>query len=144
MNADKPRWIYRFENYKRGFSRLRAAIELAAERPLTELEKIGTVQCFEFTWELAWKTLKDYLESLGLHPETATPAATVKAAFEAGVIDDGEVWMKALDARNKMAHAYDMKAFEAVIAQIEVDYLAMFDAFYMDLLEKITARPLHG
>ncbi len=134
---DKPRWIYRFDNYKRGFIILRQAMELEAERPLTELEKIGAVRCFEFTWELGWKTLKDYLESLGLYPETASPASTIKTAFEAGVIIDGETWMKALDARNRMAHTYDMRAFTETIEQIRTQYLAMFDAFHMQLLEKI-------
>jgi len=137
MADAKPRWVYRFDNYKRGFIILRQAIELMEERSLTELEKIGAVQCFEFSWELAWKTLKDYLESLGLYPETASPASTIKTAFESGVIPDGEVWMEALDTRNRMAHTYDMRAFEEAIKQIRTRYLGMFDAFYMYLLEKI-------
>jgi nucleotidyltransferase substrate binding protein (TIGR01987 family) len=141
MNS-KPRWEYRFDNYKRSFTVLRGAIELTSERPLSELEKIGTVQCFEITWELAWKTLKDYLESLGLFPETASPASTIKAAFEARVIPDGEIWMSALDTRNRMAHTYDIQAFEEAIVKIQCSYLEMFDDFYMFLLEKVVQRPL--
>lgn len=144
MATEKPRWHYRFDNFKRGFIILREAMELAHARPLTELEKIGVIQCFEFTWELAWKTLKDYLEFIGIFPETASPAATIKAAFEAGVIKDGPVWMEALDARNRMAHTYDIHAFEETISQIHAGYLAMFDRFHMYLLEKLAIQLPHG
>ncbi len=140
--VEKPRWEYRFDNYKRAFLILREAVELADTRPLSELEKIGTIQCFEITWELAWKTLKDYLEMLGLFPETASPASTIKTAFEGKVIPDGELWMTALDTRNRMAHTYDIKAFEEAIVQIQQRYLGMFDEFFMYLMEKIVEKPL--
>ena len=60
---DQPRWVYRFDNYKRAFFLLREGMELQEKRELTQLEKEGIVQRFEYTWELAWKVLKDYLDA---------------------------------------------------------------------------------
>jgi nucleotidyltransferase substrate binding protein (TIGR01987 family) len=134
-SADKPRWVYRFDNYKRAFALLREAMETMEERELTQLEKEGVIQRFEYTWELAWKVLKDYLASEGVVLDKITPAATIRAAFAANIIPNGEVWMQALDARNKMAHVYNIKEFEAIIQQIHDHYLAMFDTLHFAMME---------
>lgn len=136
METAKPRWVYRFDNYQRAFILLREAIESMEERPLSQLEKEGVIQRFEYTWELAWKVMKDYLESQGVILETITPAAAIKAAFAAKLIDRGEKWMNALDARNKMSHTYNLKTFEQIIAKIRSDYLAILDDLYETLLKK--------
>jgi nucleotidyltransferase substrate binding protein (TIGR01987 family) len=142
--ADKPRWIYRFDNYKRAFSLLREAIESMESRELSQLEKEGIIQRFEYTWELAWKLLKDYLDHSGVVLETVTPAAAIKAAFSAKIISNGEVWMKALDARNKMSHTYNFKTFEATIAAIKADYLGVLDNLYMDMMAKVLKEDTHA
>ncbi|MCH2216872.1 MAG: nucleotidyltransferase substrate binding protein [Flavobacteriales bacterium] len=137
MNEDhKPRWIYRFDNYKRALLLLRQAIEILEERGLNDLEKEGVIQRFEYTWELAWKVLKDYLNHAGIVLDKFTPASVIRAAFEAQVITNGDLWMQALDARNKMSHVYDAKKFEDVIQQIHDHYLQIFDDLYMSLLEE--------
>jgi len=133
--ADKPRWIYRFDNYKRAFLLLREAIETLEERELTQLEKEGIIQRFEYTWELAWKVLKDYLDSQGVILEKITPASVIKASFEAKIIQDGDIWMKVLDARNKMSHTYNLKTFEEVIDDIRKHYLKLFDDLHLSMLE---------
>jgi nucleotidyltransferase substrate binding protein (TIGR01987 family) len=137
VSTDKPRWIYRFDNYKRAFLLLREAVTLLEERSLSQLEKEGIIQRFEYTWELAWKLLKDYLEYTGIVLDTVTPAATIKAAFAAKVITDGENWMKALDARNKMAHTYNLKVFEDIIADIRALYIDLFDQLHMAMLQQL-------
>lgn len=129
-----PRWLYRFKNYKRAFVLLREAIE--TEHGLNQLEKEGSVQRFEYAFELAWKTMKDFLEWEGVALSVITPATVIRAAFEARLIADGQVWMEALDARNKMSHTYDFSKFEQVIADIASRYLAAMDALYMFFLEK--------
>ena len=106
MQPETPRWVYRFDNYKRAFLLLRQAIETMQTRELTQLEKEGVIQRFEYTWELAWKVLKDYLENAGVNLPTITPASVIRAAFAAKIIDNGDIWMRALDARNTMAHTY--------------------------------------
>ena len=132
MTDTTPRWYYRFDNYRRAFTLLREAIE--QETPLTQLEKEGVIQRFEYTMELSWKTLKDYLESEGVVFDQITPRAVIRRAFEAGVITQGEIWQKALDARNRMSHTYNFDTFERVIEDIQSTYLAAFDELHEFLL----------
>jgi len=84
MTDPIPHWFYRFDNYRRALTLLEEAITL--DRPLTQLEKEGLIQGFEYTMELAWKTLKDYLESEGLVLEPITPRTVIRSAFEAQII----------------------------------------------------------
>ena len=62
MEDHKPRWVYRFYNFQKAYILLREGIELVSEKEISQLEKEGIIQRFEFTVELAWKTMKDYLE----------------------------------------------------------------------------------
>lgn len=138
MNSDeKPRWQYRFDNFKRAFFLLREAMETAAERPLTQLEKEGVIQRFEYTIELAWKVMKDYLESQNVVFDQVTPRAVIREAFAAKLVTEGQVWMDALDARNRMSHTYNFAEFEKVIAAIRQDYLRVIEALYFSLMTKI-------
>ena len=130
-----PRWVYRFDNYKRACVLLREAIESMESRELTQLEKEGIIQRFEYTWELAWKVLKDYLEFEGVVLDKITPAAVIKAAFAAKIIGDGALWMEALDARNKMSHTYNIAKFEKVIVAIRAKYLALLDGLHIYLMK---------
>lgn len=116
---------------------MREAIELSQERPLSNLEQEGTIQRFEYCWELAWKTLKDYLEFQGVILETLTPRAVIKAAFASGLIDRGDDWMAALDARNKMSHTYNFKIFEEVVKAIQSRYLDLLDGLNERLLLEV-------
>lgn len=134
MTDSTPRWLYRFKNYKRAFVLLREAIE--SEKELTQLEKEGCIQRFEYAFELGWKTMKDFLEGEGVSLPVVTPATVIRAAYEARLIHGGQVWMDALDARNKMSHTYDFSKFEQVINDISQRYLAAMEALYMFFLEK--------
>ena len=131
---EKPRWQYRFDNYSRAFSLLREAVELQQERPLSDLEKEGVIQRFEYTWELAWKTIKDYLENEGVVLEKITPKAVIVAALEARIIIRQEDWMRALDDRNRMSHVYSKIVFAKIVNNIEQSYLSLFDQLYETLL----------
>ena len=133
-NLYKPRWQYRFDNYKRAFCLLREAIAWYRERELSDLEKEGVIQRFEYTWELAWKTLKDYLENEGIVLDKITPKAVIVASVEANIIQQHETWMKALDDRNKMSHIYSTIVFNQVIKHIAESYLSLFDQLYEKLL----------
>lgn len=128
-----PRWKYRFDNYKRAFTLLREAME---QETLSQLEQEGVIQRFEYTMELAWKTMKDYLESQNMVFDQVTPRSIIRRAFEAGIIADGETWQNALDARNKMSHTYNFETFGKVIDDIRKHYLAVLDKFYFFLLQE--------
>ena len=133
MQPEQPRWIYRFENFSRALSLLRDAIDLMQVRELTQLEKEGVIQRFGYTWELAWKVLRDYLEQGGIVLNTVTPASVIKAAVAARIVPQGEVWMRALDARNRMSHTYSVKLFEQIIADIRAHYLWELEALHLTL-----------
>ncbi|MCY4156858.1 MAG: nucleotidyltransferase substrate binding protein [Gammaproteobacteria bacterium] len=129
-----PRWHYRFDNYRRAFNLLREAVE--REAPLTQLETEGVIQRFEYTMELAWKTLKDYLESENAVLDQMTPRTVIRHAFEAGIVRQGEILQKALDARNRMSHTYDFETFQQVVADIRGGYLAAFEELHEFLLTR--------
>src|SRR4051812_26286112 len=86
------RWRQRFESFERAFNLLTEALSLDLAK-MTALEREGTVQRFEFTFELAWKTIKDFLEYSGLVIEAGTPRAVLKAAFAAHLLVDGQTWI---------------------------------------------------
>lgn len=113
-------------------------------RPLSDLENEGVVQRFEYTWELAWKVLKDYLDAQGVAFATVTPASVVRTALRAGLIDDGDTWMKALEARNLMSHSYSRQAFERTVEEIRTDYFAIFKNLHDRLAGEIDAEDRDG
>jgi nucleotidyltransferase substrate binding protein (TIGR01987 family) len=121
MNPD-IRWKQRFQNFDRGFVLLREALE-RGPAALSMLEKEGVIRRFEYTFELAWKTLKDYLEEGGLVISSVTPRQVLKEAFAAKVLSDGEVWFNMLDNRNLLSHTYDSSVFEQAVTAISGQYL---------------------
>jgi nucleotidyltransferase substrate binding protein (TIGR01987 family) len=137
-DSDKPRWQYRLDNFSRAYVLLREGMEQRSEGNLSQLAREGLIQRFEYTWELAWKTIADYLSAEGIVVSPITPRAVIRAAFEADVITRGPEWMRALDARNKMSQTYNFKIFEAVIEDISTHYLSLFEELY----EKLTAEAL--
>lgn len=119
------RWKQRFQNFERAFLLLREALQTPLA-DLSDLEKEGVVQRFEYTFELAWKTIKDYLVFTGIILEQTTPRHTIKQAFAAKIIEDGQVWIDMLEHRNLMPHTYDRETFEkAMIAIVERYYSAL-------------------
>ena len=138
MEQDKkPRWQYRFDNYKRAFLLLREAMELRETRELSQLEQEGIIQRFEYSWELSWNLLRDYLEHQGVIINTNTPVNIIRKASEANIINHADIWMKALDDRNKIAHIYSFAKFEEVINNIQKDYLTILGNLYQDMLAQI-------
>lgn len=102
------RWRQRFQSFRKAFSQLSAAVDLAAQRPLSELEQQGLIQAFEFTHELAWNTMKDFLESRGATKLYGSKDAT-REAFARGLIANGDEWMAMIAGRNRSSHTYNEK-----------------------------------
>ena len=125
MNSD-IRWIQRFNNYKKALRQLDDAVELSQNRELSLLEKQGLIQAFEFTHELAWNMLKDYLEYQG-NQETRGSRDAIKEAFKVGLIDDGAMWMETIKARNITSHAYDELLVQRAFETIAHQYIILFD-----------------
>ncbi len=101
-NLKSIRWKQRFQNLDKAFCQLKTAVQLTEP---SELEILGIIQSFEFTFELSWKTIKDFLEAQGV--ECAYPREVLKQAYHYNIISDGEQWLEMLSKRNLLAHTYD-------------------------------------
>ncbi len=99
----EARWRQRLENFRLALGEL---TEACAKGDYTRLERAGLVQTFEFTFELAWKTLKDLLAHLGL--EANSPREAIRQGFSAGLLteEEAEALLDALNKRNLLAHTY--------------------------------------
>jgi len=128
------RWRQRFENFKKAFAQLSKGAAIAEERELNELERQGLIQAFEFTHELAWNTLKDFLEPAGVTNLFGSVNAT-RAAFAAGLIENGEVWMEMIKNRNLTTHTYDEVTADKISSAILSDYVAEFRKFQQRFAE---------
>jgi nucleotidyltransferase substrate binding protein (TIGR01987 family) len=133
--AHDIRWKQRFQNFDRAFRLLQEALNRKPEA-LSLLEKEGVVQRFEYTFELAWKTLKDYLEEDGLVISPVTPRQVLKEAFSAKILSDGQVWINMLDNRNLLSHTYDFSVFEQAVQAIAAHYLPAMATLHEFLTRK--------
>lgn len=126
MSTADIRWIQRFQNYQKALACLTAAVELSRQRALSELEQQGLVQAFEFTHELAWNTLKDFLESRGTTNLYGSRDVT-REAFAKGLIERGETWMDMIRDRNKSTHTYNVSVVVEIVAAITSSYVTAFN-----------------
>jgi nucleotidyltransferase substrate binding protein (TIGR01987 family) len=127
-NKNDVRWRQRFQNFNRAFTQLTNAAALAGQRKLSELEQQGLIQAFEFTHELAWKTLKDFLESHGVSNVVGSKDA-IREAFAAGLIEDGEAWMQMIQSRSETTHTYDERTANEIGDAILSRYMPRFIGF---------------
>lgn len=117
MYQQDIRWIQRLAHYQRALAKLQEAVQLAQQRPLSELEQQGLIQVFEFTHELAWKTLKDFLESRDVQPLYGS-RDTTREAFKQGLLENGEIWMKMIESRNLTSHTYNEQVAQQVVDSV--------------------------
>lgn len=119
------RWKQRFQNFERAYLFLKKAIELPS---LDDLQAAGLIQSFEFTFELAWKTLKDYLEEMGI--PLRFPREVLKHAFQTNLIENGELWLEMLEHRNELTHTYDEIQTKKAVAKIRDLYFPALTQVY--------------
>ncbi len=129
------RWKQRFENFERAFGLLGEAFAQSPEE-MSDLEKEGAIQRFEYTFELAWKTLKDYLVYSGVVFDQITPRSVIKQAFAAKIIKDGQTWIDMLDQRNLMSHTYDDESFRIAFDSISRSYLTAIEQVFTWLKQR--------
>jgi nucleotidyltransferase substrate binding protein (TIGR01987 family) len=141
MTTPDIRWIQRFNHFNKALGQLRAAVTLAQQRPLSKLEEQGLIQAFEFTHELAWNTLKDFLESRGIQNLYGSKDST-REAFRGGLIENGDAWMAMIQSRNLTSHTYDEAIAAQIADAIRKTYFAEFEALSRKLDElKPEAQP---
>lgn len=120
---EDTRWIQRYGNYKKALAQLERFLE---KQVLNEMEEQGLIQAFEYTFELAWKTLQDFLEETSGYPEIRGPRPTITHAFNDGLISNGEKWMEMLKDRNRTVHTYDENIAREIAQAIRHEYIHLF------------------
>lgn len=128
MKSQDIRWEQRLDNYSSALEQLTQAVELARQRPLSDLEKQGLIQAFEFTHELAWNVMKDYFAYQGDASITGSRDA-VRESFNKDLVADGEGWMEMIKSRNRSSHTYNKKVAEEIADKIVTRYHPLFQAF---------------
>ncbi len=135
------RWQQRFSNFGKALQTLTDAFALAQTRRLSTLEQQGLIQGFEFTHELAWNVLKDYLEDQGFVAIIGSKNAT-REAFKNNLIAQGDDWMDMIKARNLTSHTYNTQVVEGIasdiLARFYPAFLAMKKTFAALLDPKLT------
>jgi len=128
------RWKQRFKNYDKALKKLQSFAEYTKNND-EDVFEVALIGAFEFTFELAWKTLKDYLKFGGIN--VSIPREVIKQSFHHKLIEDGEIWISMLEDRNILSHVYDdIKAKDAV-KSIETKYIAVFVQLYEFLYSKL-------
>ena len=112
----------RFEERKNELKKATCKLEEALKEKETELVIDGILHRFEFTFELAWKTMKDYLEYQGIIAKTGSPREVIKEAFSSGLIENGEDWIDMMLARNSLSHLYDEETSREIYDDIKNIY----------------------
>ena len=133
------RWKQRFDNLQRAYQRLRWALEIHQQDPDNDLIRMAVIKAYEFTFELSWKTLKDFLAYNGI--DAKLPREVLKQAFTTGLVSDGQLWIDMLEERNLMAHTYDDTRARIAVDQIQERYLGGLQQLHNMLTTKLQEAP---
>lgn len=123
--------LQKIENYRHAFAQLEDAIKCYLTAPQDTLYRDGLIQRFEFTVELAWKSLREYLEDQGVVLSVVSPRAVLKEAYAAGIIDDDATWNAIISARNLTSHVYDEATAAEIARQICEDFAPVLHALLL-------------
>lgn len=132
MKREDIRWKQRLNNYKKVIKLLADSLEI--ENP-DIAQKAGIIQFYEMSFELAWHTMKDFLSEQG-YTDIKSPRGAIKQAFEAGMISEGHIWIKALEDRNLTVHIYDEAIVDEILEGVRNVYYPMLTKF----LERIISE----
>lgn len=113
----------RFIERKQDLTNATKRLKEALEQEETDIVIDGVLHRYEFTFELAWKTLKDYLEYLGIPMNTGSPREVIKESFAHNLISDGETWIKMMLARNSLSYLYDEETSRKIYVAIKNEYI---------------------
>ncbi len=126
------RWQQRFANFEKALLFLQAGCE---QKKWTQLEEAGMVQAFKFTFELAWKTLKDYLSAKGI--TSNFPRDVIKDAFQMKILQDGGSWLRMLDKRNELFLIYNETSAQKALEIIKDVYYPCIHQLYLYLKKEV-------
>ena len=118
------RFKQRLNEFSNALERLKEGLTKSAD---DDLYIDGILQRFEFTFELSWKTIKDYMEYQGIITKIGSPREIIKTGFAEGIIDDGEAWIKMMLSRNTLSHIYDEITSRNIYKEIKSEYVELFE-----------------
>jgi len=136
MENTDVRWHQRFINFNKAFGQLERFIR---EKELNEMEEQGLIKAFEYTYELAWKTLQDLLKEKGYN-DVAGPKPVIEQSFQDGYITDGKGWMRMHNSRNLTSHTYDEETAKEIIDNIRNEYFDLLKNLQFKLEEEKTGK----
>ncbi|WP_067100091.1 nucleotidyltransferase substrate binding protein [Marinomonas atlantica] len=129
------RWLQRFEYFKKAYAQLQEALQLMAERELSNIEKQGSIQAFEFTYELAWNVLRDYLVWQGAETISGSRDA-IREGYKRELISDGHAWLAMLQDLNRTVHTYNEATANQIIENLRSSYALLFAEFVVTFQDK--------
>lgn len=135
MTNNDIRWQQRFANYQKALQRLNQAAVAVRADPSNQLYQMALIQAFEFTFELGWKVVKDYLKYNGI--DARLPREAIKEGFASGIIEDGQLWIDMMDDHNATSHSYDEKIAGRIINNLVNNYVTAFQQLAAYLTGKL-------
>jgi nucleotidyltransferase substrate binding protein (TIGR01987 family) len=130
------RWKQRFQNFDNAYQTFFRTLERQASEPEDEIIQMALIQAFEFTYELAWNVMKDYLENEGFD-EVRNAKQTIRTAFQAELISDAEGWMETIQKRNMTSHAYNQTILQETVTFIAEEFFPLVRRLREDLRHKV-------
>ena len=137
MEEKTERWRQRLATFGKALARMDEVVTLWHSRKLSDLERDGMIQRFEYTQELAWKLLKNYIEYQG-EAQLGGSRDTIRQAFRLGVIENSEPWFDMLESRNLTSHVYDEETEMTVIERIVDTYYPILSLLHAEMLKRAT------
>lgn len=134
-HSEDIRWVQRLSSYRKALTQLQAAVKLTEVRSLTDLERQGLIQAFEFTHELAWKVMKDFLIARGVTDPIYGSKDATRAAFATALIDPAEAWMEMIASRNRTSHTYNEETAIEIEESIVTSFAQCFGRFEETMAE---------
>lgn len=121
-DSQDVRWKQRLNSFERALTQLTKFIE---KGELNELEEHGLIQAFEYTFELGWNVLRDYLLDRGA-VDLFGSRDVIREAYSLGLVEDGETWMDMLQDRNRTSHIYNSATAAAIAGNVRDRYFPRF------------------
>ncbi len=137
MKDKDIRWQQRLINFRKALNQFKRFLE---KEELNEMEKQGLIKAFEYTYELAWKTMQDLLGEKG-YKNVIGPKPVIEQSFADGFITDGKAWMRMHNSRNLTSHTYDELTAEEIIKGIRAEYFDLLNDIYLKLEHERTCKP---
>lgn len=137
MEEKTERWRQRLATFGKALVRMDEVVTLWHSRKLSDLERDGMIQRFEYTQELAWKLLKNYIEYQG-EAQMGGSRDTIRQAFRLGLIENSEPWFYMLESRNLTSHVYDEATEMTVIERIVDTYYPILSLLHAEMLKRAT------